>query len=321
VWSTHGGNGSTSQYGAFPTNTTDFGKFFDTAYSNSTLHSQGFIAATTILNWVSSATLTSAGISIPNSGDYFAVRAFGTFIPSETGTYTFTAESDDSVDLFINNTLITSFYGGRGTPALGTTTGTISLTAGVSYSFLVRTQEYAGGEGLRVYWKKPSESGGGTWYQHTNEIGRSGGLGPIGAQGSQGATGNTGAQGSQGAQGPQGSQGAAGNKGIKGITGDTNLSEAPIGAQGAAGNKGVQGAQGSIGVQGAAGNLGAKGNFGTKGDTGVGGNGGLKGEKGNILAGGFFEWNDSLNKLTFKKHGWQIGDQIWIIETYISGSY
>jgi hypothetical protein len=48
---------------------------------------------------------------------------------------------------------------------------------------------------------------------------------------------------------------------------------------------------------------------------------GNNGAKGNILAGGYFEWSEALNKLTFKQHGYTPGSEIWIVETYLSGSY
>jgi hypothetical protein len=203
VWSTHAGNGSTSQYGTYPTDAVDFEKFFDARQSNSTLHSSGTASPSVVLDFIVYTTLTSNGIAVPNSGDYYAVMAFGTFYAKETGTYTFTAESDDSIDLFIGTTNVASFYGGRGTPALGTTTGTISLTAGTSYPFRARMQEYAGGDGMRVFWRKPSQIGSESWFQDCEELGTSPNPGPNGPQGDQGPTGGQGNQGPQGLQGPK----------------------------------------------------------------------------------------------------------------------
>ena len=76
------------------------------------------------------------------------------------------------------------------------------------------------------------------------------------------------------------------------------------------GAQGAQGAQGSQGPQGAQGiSPGSKGDFGTQG------------EKGNQLDGGFFEWNDTIQKLLFKPYGWTGGDKLFIVELYRSGSY
>ncbi len=83
-----------------------------------------------------------------------------------------------------------------------------------------------------------------------------------------------------------------------------NTSRASIGgATGAQGFQGVQGTQGFIG------DIGAQGKQGLQGHQGVG------------LAGGYFEWDDTLQKLTFKEYGWSSGQKFFILETYRSGSY
>lgn len=121
-----------------------------------------------VLDFVNSSTLNSAGINVTSNGEYFSVLTKGFFIPSETGTYTFTCEGDDAVDLRINGVVVASHYGGHAVDALGTHTGTISLTSNTKYSFEARMQEYQGQEGLRVFWRKPSQTTG--WFQHTAEI-------------------------------------------------------------------------------------------------------------------------------------------------------
>jgi len=45
IYSTHGGNGSTSQYVNYPTTTAEFDRLFDTAYSNTTLAWNGNLNA------------------------------------------------------------------------------------------------------------------------------------------------------------------------------------------------------------------------------------------------------------------------------------
>ena len=126
------------------------------------------------LNWNSYTQLqnaTFAGVN-PYSGfgDYFSFVVSGYFIPKETGTYTFTIESDDADELVINNKVIVSQYGAHGPSAIGTHTGTISLIAGVKYQFRVRMQETQIGEALNVFWKKPSEASAGIWYQDVEEL-------------------------------------------------------------------------------------------------------------------------------------------------------
>lgn len=141
------------------------------AISNAgTAYDSGVMLGSTVINYSSYTQLTSSGAKVPNSGDNFLVDVTGIFTPSEKGNYTFTCEGDDAVDLYINGTLITSQYGANSASALGTHTGTINLKKGKAYSFEARMKENAGNEVLRVFWKAPSQSSSGTWYQNSNEI-------------------------------------------------------------------------------------------------------------------------------------------------------
>lgn len=155
IFSTHYGNGNTSQYTAYPGSVSEMDKCFNTAYGATTLSWSGTMAATTCLNWNWSGTLTSAGATVPNGGEYFSVEVTGIFTPVETGTYYFGVNSDDGGDILINGSLVTSYYGGHGMS--GPVVGSIYLTAGTSYNFKARMQEYGGGEGLAVVWRRPSQ--------------------------------------------------------------------------------------------------------------------------------------------------------------------
>jgi len=166
IYSTHNGNGSTNQYNQYASTVTDMGYFFNTGYSNTRLNWSGTLPATTVLNWNTWTTLYYAGASVPNGGDYFSTDVTATFVPKETGTYSFGINSDDASDLLINGSLVASYYGGHGMG--GYQTGSIYMTAGTSYTFEARQQEYGGGEGLAVVWKRPSQS---TYTLQTEEIG------------------------------------------------------------------------------------------------------------------------------------------------------
>jgi hypothetical protein len=140
-----------------------------TAMTNSVNQtSSGVYDAATLLNWSNWGMLSAKGIAVPNGGDRFSVVAAGFFVPSESGVYTFTCEGDDAVDLFINGVNVANDYGGHGIAGLGSHTGTIMLSAGTRYSFRARMQENGGGEGLLVFWRKPSESSG--WNLNTDEL-------------------------------------------------------------------------------------------------------------------------------------------------------
>lgn len=127
-----------------------------------------------LINFLNQTDLKNAiGNQTPYSGfngDGFTVVISGYFIPKQTGTYTFTIEGDDAVDLYINDQNVVNHYGPHGPSAIGTHTGTISLIAGKKYAFRARMQEGGGGEVMQLFWKKPSESGGSVWYQDIEEL-------------------------------------------------------------------------------------------------------------------------------------------------------
>lgn len=158
VYSTQAGNGSTNQYPLVPASKSDMDNIFSNANSNTTLYQQGRTNSSRILDWQSTGELSAIGINIPNSGNYFAFKIQGTFIPQETGTYTFTLESDDASDFLIEGNSVIGTYLGQPVPALGTHTGTYSVVAGKSYSYTIRMQQGAGGFGLRFYWRSPIQN-------------------------------------------------------------------------------------------------------------------------------------------------------------------
>ena len=126
-----------------------------------------------ILDWTSTSDLynsTDVGSVSGDPTDNLAFRVTGRFIPTETGTYTFTVASDDAADVRIGATTVTGFYEGRALGDLGVTQGSISLTAGTVYDLRIRMEEGTGGEGLRMFWRKPSQSTSSDWYQDVDEV-------------------------------------------------------------------------------------------------------------------------------------------------------
>jgi uncharacterized protein (TIGR02145 family) len=102
------------------------------------------------------------------TGDYFALDISGYFVPLETGIYTFTLEGDDSQELSLDGKVVIGNYGPTPIYSTGTHTGTTNLIAGKIYNLRVRMQENEGGEGLRFFWKKPSNQT--NWIQDANEL-------------------------------------------------------------------------------------------------------------------------------------------------------
>lgn len=167
VFKTHAGNGSTNQYAQWPLSRVEMDKLFITAYSNTTLWWSGTVGAAYSLNFNAASTLTAGGAAVPNNGDYYSTEVTFVFTPKETGVYSFGLTSDDGGDLWLMGygNLI-EWYGGKGTGQY--VYGNATLTAGTAYTFIARMQEYSGGDGLLVYWKRPSQGG---YSLQTDEVG------------------------------------------------------------------------------------------------------------------------------------------------------
>lgn len=166
IYRTHYGNGNTSQYATYPGTRAEMNKLFNAGYAATTLWWQGSMNANSSLNFTSSWTLTNAGASVPSGGDYYATEVTFTFVAAETGTYSFGITSDDGSDLTINGTSVIEYYGGKGIGVFKY--GTYYMTAGTQYTVVARMQEYGGGDGLILRWRRPSQS---SWTLQLSEIG------------------------------------------------------------------------------------------------------------------------------------------------------
>ena len=155
-----------SNGGGCANNASEINVMTDESNGSTSLLSTGQANASLWLNWWTVSMLNNAGYSTPSA--HWSWKIEGHFKASETGTYTFSIEGDDAVDLFMNGSFVAAHYGCHGISPAGTHTGTIALTAGESVSFVARGQENGGGEGMRVWWKSPSNQ---SWHQDWNEIG------------------------------------------------------------------------------------------------------------------------------------------------------
>jgi hypothetical protein len=166
IFRTHFGNGGTSQYAQYPSTRTEMDRLFNTAWSATTLWWSGNINATSSLNFYNHTTLTNAGASVPGNGDFYSTEVTFTMVAAETGTYSFGLASDDGSDLWIGSTSVIEYYGGKGVGPYRY--GTYNMVAGQQYTVIARMQEYGGGDGLVLVWRRPSQS---SWSLQTNEIG------------------------------------------------------------------------------------------------------------------------------------------------------
>ena len=166
VFRTHYGNGNTSQYAQYPMTRSEMDKLFNTSYAATNWWWQGNVNATTSLNFTNYNTLTNAGVSVPSNGDYYATEVTFTFVAAETGTYSFRLTSDDGSDLTINGFSVIEYYGGKGIGSYKY--GTYSMVQGSQYTVVARMQEYGGGDGMILQWKRPSAS---NYYLLLSEVG------------------------------------------------------------------------------------------------------------------------------------------------------
>ena len=142
---------------SYANNATDFVNMFDTT-KGTTVYKRGTTTAQNALYYAN-------GFGPGSPGSYNGIKSYGYFIPKETGVYSFGIDGDDGVDLSVDGTVITSFYGAHGYG--GYRYGTVSLVAGKSYTFMVRMQNVGGGWGVYAVWKRPSQS---TWSVQSNEV-------------------------------------------------------------------------------------------------------------------------------------------------------
>ena len=138
--------------GQYANNATDFVNMFDVT-KGATVYASGTAAVNSALldfngRWTAS--------GIPNGGNYTGIKIYGYFVPKETGTYSFFINGDDGVDFSLDGSVVTSFYGPHGFGA--NHYGTVNLVAGKSYAFMARYQNWGGGWGMDLEWKRPSQS-------------------------------------------------------------------------------------------------------------------------------------------------------------------
>lgn len=89
--------------------------------------------------------------------DGYSWKVEGYLYAPSTGTYDFAVDSDDASDIIIDGQPVTEWYGGHGTCGCYTYSDSVSLDKGW-HRFKARMEEGGGGDGIAVYWQKPSDS-------------------------------------------------------------------------------------------------------------------------------------------------------------------
>ena len=140
-----------NQVGAYANSSANFVTMFDVTRGASVYASGTSTAQKTLFfqnSWQPS--------GVPYGGGYTGIKITGYFVPKETGQYIFGIDGDDGVDFSLDGNVVTSFYGAHGFG--GYRYGTVNLIAGKSYVFMARYQNWGGGWGLSLLWKRPSQT-------------------------------------------------------------------------------------------------------------------------------------------------------------------
>lgn len=103
--------------------------------------------------------LTVNGAGNPYGTDERYLSVFSGFIEIPTsGTYTFAVDGDDAVEVLINGTPISGYYGLHAEAGSGQNPGSVFLAAGF-HEITFRHHENTGGDNYFLYWQQPSDTG------------------------------------------------------------------------------------------------------------------------------------------------------------------
>lgn len=136
----------------YPDNYADSEAEFDTWENDLAIRAK--LDGTTIFNQIN--LNTGNPFNVRNS-DYYLAILDGYIYVAEDGFYNFAVDGDDAVELKINNTVRSSYYGAHGATNGPVDENSIGLAKGF-HKLDYRMQEYQGGDSFYAYWRQPSES-------------------------------------------------------------------------------------------------------------------------------------------------------------------
>lgn len=148
---------------------------FDTYMANGTILRNGLHEDE--INWGNTSQLTRWGTRVKYNPEYlrptdaslggwhdFIWSVSGHIYMPVAGTYSVIADGDDAFEVWVNNQIVSSWYGGHGFNGatipinVGITDTDLTISAPGWYPFMARMTEGFGGQGLAVAWKKPGDS-------------------------------------------------------------------------------------------------------------------------------------------------------------------
>ncbi len=87
------------------------------------------------------------------SDDYYLTKFSGKLTVPTAGSYKFAVDGDDALELWIDNTLVASWYGGHGSCGCQDHFGSVFLTAG-DHDIVFYHEEQSGGDNYHLYWER-----------------------------------------------------------------------------------------------------------------------------------------------------------------------
>jgi hypothetical protein len=91
------------------------------------------------------------------SSDYYFGIMTANIVIAEDGFYGFAIDGDDAIELKINDTVVSAWYGGHAANNSPTNEGTIGLEKG-QHILTYRHQEYTGQDSFYAYWREPNSN-------------------------------------------------------------------------------------------------------------------------------------------------------------------
>lgn len=95
------------------------------------------------------------------SRDYaenYNIHVVTTFTADSTGTWSFAVDGDDDVEVQVGGQVVAQYLGCHGAANNKDHNGTINLTSGQTYTLVARHFEKGGGEGVKVWFKRPGDT-------------------------------------------------------------------------------------------------------------------------------------------------------------------
>ncbi|HTP64355.1 MAG TPA: PA14 domain-containing protein [Geobacteraceae bacterium] len=90
-----------------------------------------------------------------NYADNYNILVVTNFTADVSGDWQFAVDGDDAVEVQVGGTVVAQYLGCHGFAGNQSHSGTITLTAGQTYSIVARHFEQGGGEGVQVWFKRP----------------------------------------------------------------------------------------------------------------------------------------------------------------------